>query len=508
LRSGDTHWDSGDGALPTALRELATVARLASPREPVDPMEVALRDFALAEAPPASLAADAPVHEYALTPRILAMTRVYGTTEPGRHLLATKGAPEAVIALCRLPDGQAQALRAQVEQLAAQGLRMLAVATGEWDGEAGHWPAAQDGLALRFVGLVGLADPPRPDVPAAVRACREAGVRVLMLTGDHPATAVAIARALGLPHASVLTGAQVDGLDDAALAARLAATDLCARLQPAHKLRLVRCLQADGERVAMTGDGVNDAPALVAADVGIAMGLRGTDVAREASDLVLLDDGFASIVEAIRHGRRVRANLRAAMRFIFAVHVPVVALALGPALLRGPLLLLPAHIVLLELLIDPFCSLLFEAQPGPADLMRRPPAQWSRSPFAVPNLARGLVQGAGVAAALLTGAWLLQAQGWTTEAVRTAVLLGLVAAVALLARAQLDGPPPAGRARGWTLAPVLAWGVLVLAIAGWPAMRGLMGLAPLGAEIAGATALLVVTAALWIAAARRLARSA
>jgi Ca2+-transporting ATPase len=413
-----------------------------------------------------------------------------------------------VIGLCRLPDGQAQALRAQVEQLAAQGLRMLAVATGEWDGEAGHWPAAQDGLALRFVGLVGLADPPRPDVPAAVRACREAGVRVLMLTGDHPATAVAIARALGLPHASVLTGAQVDGLDDAALAARLAATDLCARLQPAHKLRLVRCLQADGERVAMTGDGVNDAPALVAADVGIAMGLRGTDVAREASDLVLLDDGFASIVEAIRHGRRVRANLRAAMRFIFAVHVPVVALALGPALLRGPLLLLPAHIVLLELLIDPFCSLLFEAQPGPADLMRRPPAQWSRSPFAVPNLARGLVQGAGVAAALLTGAWLLQAQGWTTEAVRTAVLLGLVAAVALLARAQLDGPPPAGRARGWTLAPVLAWGVLVLAIAAWPAMRGLMGLAPLGAEIAGATALLVVTAALWIAAARRLARSA
>ncbi len=207
-------------------------------------------------------------------------------------------------------------------------------------------------------------DPPRPEVPAAIAACRNAGIRVLVLTGDHAATAQAIASQIGLATRSeVLTGPEIAGLDDAGLRRRLARVDICARVVPEQKLRLVRALQADGERVGMTGDGVNDAAALKAADVGIAMGERGTDVAREAAALVLLDDSFASITAAIRQGRRIDDNIRIALRFIFAVHVPIVVLALVPVLVHWPLLLLPAQIVLLELIIDPACSILYEAEP-------------------------------------------------------------------------------------------------------------------------------------------------
>ncbi|MES2582411.1 MAG: cation-translocating P-type ATPase [Pseudomonadota bacterium] len=430
---GQSFRDSADVELPEAFHELAEYALLATPTDPFDPMEQAIRAFALRH-----LRGTEHVHanwkqeqQYALTPEILAMTQVFAQGRPGVHLLATKGAPEAVADLCHLDPAALERVRTMAQEMAGRGLRVLGVAKGQWHGS--EWPASQHDFTFRFIGLLGLLDPPRAEVPAAVAACQQAGIRVIMMTGDHPATAQAIARQVGLAGShDVLTGAQIDTLDDTALASRLANVSICARLAPVQKLRLVRALQASGETVGMTGDGVNDAPALKAADVGIAMGERGTDVAREAAAIVLLDDSFASITHAIALGRRIDDNLHAAMRFVFAVHVPIIALALVPVLLHWPLLLLPAQIVLLELLIDPACSVLFEAEPGADDLMQRPPRRPGVTPFALRNVAHGVLQGLGLAAILLAGGQYLVAAGWPAQGIRTAIFLALVVGLILL----------------------------------------------------------------------------
>jgi Ca2+-transporting ATPase len=326
--------------------------------------------------------------------------------------------------------------------MAARGLRVLGVARGTWQAptEGAPWPASQHDFDFVFLGLIGLIDPPRPEVPAAIAECRAAGVRIVMMTGDHPATARAIAAQVGLSErAEVVTGPEIVGMDEATLRERLRRVDVCARLAPEHKLRLVRALQADGQVVAMTGDGVNDAPALKAADVGIAMGERGTDVAREAAALVLLDDSFASIVKAIRGGRRIFDNITKATRFTFAVHMPIIALALLPALLHWPVLLLPVHIVLLELLIDPACSIVFEAEPAAKDVMQRPPRPLTASPFTLNNIGFALLQGLGIAAVLLAGHALLQHYtDWPEADLRLAVFTALVLALFLLILSNRD----------------------------------------------------------------------
>lgn len=504
LAGADAVFKAGsDAQLPPALTELLECAMLATPLKPFDPMEKAIRavgDARLGPDSSARLGAE-PAQQYPLTPQLLAVTHAYGGEIPGRYFLATKGAPEAVMDLCRLPGPQREAVQQQVQDMAARGLRVLGVASGEWTGAA--LPESQQNLTLRFAGLLGLADPLRPTVPQAVQDCREAGIRVIMMTGDHPVTASAIARQAGLPNPSdVLTGTDIDALDDASLRSRLRNTAICARLRPEQKLRLVRALQADGGTVGMTGDGVNDAPALKAADAGIAMGERGTDVAREAAALVLLDDSFASIANAIRQGRHVDDNIRSAVRFIFAVHVPIVALALVPALLRWPVLLLPAQIILLELIIDPACSILFEAQPADPALMRRPPRPATDSPFALRNMAYGLLQGLGLALALLAANGWMLGQGWPAAEIRTALFASLVAGLFLLVLVHrhsvniLKNP--------WL--PRLAAGVAVLlSLVLWqPWLRGVLGfVAPSGR---GAAGLLLILGAmtLWLLALRYL----
>ncbi len=475
---GQSFRDSTDVELPEAFHELAEFALLATPTDPFDPMEQAIRAFALHH-----LRGTEHIHaewrqeqQYPLTPEILAMTQVFAQDRPDLHLLATKGAPEAVADLCHLDPAAMEHVRTLAQEMAGRGLRVLGVAKGQWHGS--EWPASQHDFSFRFIGLLGLLDPPRAEVPAAVAACQQAGICVIMMTGDHPATARAIARQVGLAGShDVLTGAQIDTLDDTALASRLANTSICARLAPVQKLRLVRALQASGETVGMTGDGVNDAPALKAADVGIAMGERGTDVAREAAAIVLLDDSFASITHAIALGRRIDDNLHAAMRFVFAVHVPIIALALVPVLLHWPLLLLPAQIVLLELLIDPACSVLFEAEPGADDLMLRPPRKRGETPFALRNVALGVLQGLGIAAVLLAGGQWLVASDWPSQGIRTAIFLTLVTGLFLLmltnrSRVQLRA---AGARNAWL--GRLALGVLlVLALVlGFPWLRAVMG---------------------------------
>jgi len=505
LRGRRAVFDARDpGPLPEALHELAEFALLATPADPFDPMEKAIREFAAARLQGTEHLHGEwrPEHEYPLSRDILAMTHVFRAGARDRHLLATKGAPEAVSDLCHLDHAARAQVLAQVREMAGMGLRVLAVARGEWRGE--RWPASQHDFSFTWLGLVGLVDPPRPEVPAAVAACRSAGIRVLILTGDHAGTAEAVARQIGLPPPrEVLTGGEIARLDDAALRARLARADICARVLPEQKLRLVRALQAAGERVGMTGDGVNDAPALKAAEVGIAMGERGTDVAREAAALVLLDDSFASITAAIRQGRRIDDNIRTAARFIFAVHVPIVVLALVPVLLHWPLVLLPAQIVLLELIIDPACLVLFEAEPGADDLMQRPPRPPAATPFAARNVLAGVLQGLGLALVLVLACGWMVAAGWADAMVRTAAFAGLVCGLAALTLAQRAGSR-AGLWRGnpW-LARMLAGVAAMLGLVlGTPWLRRVMGFAPPSAEVFAAVAAMGAAIALWLAALR------
>jgi Ca2+-transporting ATPase len=368
--------ETSGAAMPERFRDVVAFGALACAIDPFDPMEKAFHDLAhqvLTGADAVPRAGQTLVRTYPLHPELLAMSQVWQIAgAPGdEYIVAAKGAPEAIADLCRLDDEERAAVRRMVDGMAGVGLRVLGVARAR-DAEP-PWPVTQREFAFDFLGLVGLADPLRAGVPDAVRHCRAAGIRVVMITGDYPATAAAIARQAGLDAGDVVTGQELDALDADALARRVTTATVFARVMPQQKLRLVEALKANGEIVTMTGDGVNDAPSLKAAHIGIAMGGRGTDVAREASSIVLLDDDFASIVAAIRLGRRIYDNLRKAMGFIFAVHVPIAGLALLPLVSGLPLLFGPMHIAFLEMVIDPVCSLVFEAETEEAGVMRRPP---------------------------------------------------------------------------------------------------------------------------------------
>jgi Ca2+-transporting ATPase len=489
------------GPLPAATEDLAEFALLATPSDPFDPMETAI--LALGD----RLDDSRRMHRgwtlqrvYALSSQTLATTRAYAVAGEAGHCVAAKGAPETIVALCRLPQESASAILDRAAALAGRGLRVLGVARGVWSGTT--WPGRQQDFALEFVGLLGFGDPPRPEVPAAIAECRSAGVRVLMLTGDHPVTAQAIAREIGLSErADVLTGAEIAQLGDASLAERLRQVDICARLRPEQKLRLVRLLQQSGEVVAMTGDGVNDAPALKAADVGVAMGERGTDVAREAAALVLLDDSFASIVRAIRQGRRIYDNVGKATAFVFAVHVPIIVLALLPALLHWPVILAPVHIVLLELLIDPASSMVFEVEPGRPDLMRRPPRPRAHTPFAPGRLAYAISQGAGLAALLIAGCAVLLMHGGDAAQTRAAGFAGLLVGLFLLAMAESSfGLLRHERRNPWLKWMLLGVATTLAGVFGIPSLRALMGLATPALQTLVAVGAVVLATSGWLAA--------
>jgi Ca2+-transporting ATPase len=391
LKDGNVFHPSGEAGLPAQFRDLGEFGLLASAPEPFDPMERAFHTLARGSSdafhPHRKLA-----HAYGLRPDLLAVTHVWQTDGGGTaYLVATKGAPEAVADLCRLNPSDREALTRSVDAMASAGLRVLGVARATHGGTP--WPASPREFSFEFLGLVGLADPLRASVVAAVRECRSAGIKAVMITGDYPATANAIARQAGLEPGELVTGEQLDRLSEAELAARVRMASVFARIAPDQKLRIVSAYKADGQIVAMTGDGVNDAPSLKAAHIGIAMGGRGTDVAREASAIVLLDDDFGSIVKAIRLGRRIYDNLRKAMSFIFAVHVPIAGLALLPLAFGLPLMFGPIHIAFLEMIIDPVCSLVFEAETEEEDVMRRPPRAPEEPLFTRALIAWSLLQG-------------------------------------------------------------------------------------------------------------------
>ena len=383
------------GDIPESFHELIEFAILASQIDPFDPMERELHAIGLRAASDHVHRDWRLIREYALSKELLAMSCAWESPDGTEMVIATKGAPEAIIDLCHLDSKTSSRVEKDMLALAKLGLRVLGVAQAR----ASRLPGIQHDFDFRYVGLVGFTDPIRPEVPAAISECVAAGIRVIMITGDYPATAQHIAKEIGLPKGEIVTGPQLNSISDAELQQRIKKVSVFARVVPEQKLRIVQALKAAGEVVAMTGDGVNDAPALKASHIGVAMGFRGTDVARESADLVLLDDAFSSIVGGVRMGRRIFDNLRKAMAYIIAIHVPIAGLSLLPIVLQAitqkswPLILLPVHIVFLELIIDPACSVVFEMEPEEAGVMQRKPRDIRETLFTRRMVLLSLLQG-------------------------------------------------------------------------------------------------------------------
>ena len=391
--------DMQQRTLPEEFHALEECGILATPLDPFDPMEKAIKELG-----GRTLVKTEHLHtdwnlvrEYPLLDKLLAMSHVWRSTSRHAFVIAAKGAPEAIADLCHFDASQMDELGGQINRMADQGLRVLGVAKADFTPI--DLPEEQHDFDFKFIGLLGLADPIRQEVPGAVKECYDAGIRVIMITGDYPGTARNIAQQIGLkPADEIITGSELDAMSDEELRERIKTTCIFARAVPEQKLRIVSALKANGEVVAMTGDGVNDAPALKAAHIGIAMGGRGTDVARESSALVLVDDNFASIVAAVRMGRRIFDNLKKAMAFIFSVHIPIAGMSLIPVFLKWPLALLPVHVLFLELIIDPACTVVFEMEPDEPDIMQRPPRKLNAPLFGRSMILSGLIQGVGILA--------------------------------------------------------------------------------------------------------------
>ncbi len=421
----------GREALPESFHRLLEYAILATPPLSPDSMEQALLKFG-----DTYLQGTEHLHKnwnavkvYGLEPPILAMARVFEPQDGSPALFATKGSPESILDLCHVSSEEAATVGARVTRMATRGYRVLGVAYSHFSSR--EFPDRLHDVPFSFAGLLAFQDRPRPEVREAIGECRRAGIRVIMMTGDHPVTAKAIAREVGILDAEVITGADLESMGSPLLD-RLGSASVCARLAPEQKLRLVQALKEGGECVAMTGDGVNDAPALKAAHVGVAMGLKGTDTARESAALVLLRDSFLDLVHAIRIGRTIADNIRSAVRFAVSVHVPLVVIGLLTVLTGGPIFLTPVDIVLLQFIIDPACSLLYEAEPARKEIMDEPPRPSAWTPFTWSSLKGGIWQGAGVSVIFSIGFLFLRTFHWPQEVLRTILFGALVPSILIL----------------------------------------------------------------------------
>ena len=497
LRANSHVWQAGaDGkTMPPDLHELLEYAMLASESRPTDPMERAIMELGgqhlqgTERLHPEWVLA----HEYGLSPELLAMTHVWASTTQASHLIAAKGAPETIIELCHLSADRSAEVRLTINAMAAEGLRVLGVAKATFAGT--DWPAGQHDFDFELVGLLGLADPLRASVPKAVAQCQGAGIRVMMITGDYPVTALAIARQAGIVNEQdderrvVMAGDELAALSESELAKRVSQVKVFARIKPAQKLAIVNALKNGGEVVAMTGDGVNDAPALKAAHIGIAMGQRGTDVAREAAAMVLLDDDFGAIVKTIAQGRQIYDNIRKALAFVVSVHVPIAGLVFLPMLFGWPILLFPAHVAFFELVIDPSCSFVFEAEEAEADLMQRPPRPTDAALFGHQQLLSSALQGLMVLGSLLALDYGLRQFGIGQDELRAASFVAMMLGSLLLVWLNLKSRKSHGQthrkpSRGFLLA-VFGTGLTLLLVNTVPVLQSLFKFATLSPTALG-----------------------
>lgn len=460
------------------FHELLEFGYLASQRDPFDPLEKEIKRNT-----EKFLINTEHIHEewktvreYPLSKNLLALSNVWKSPGSGEYVIATKGAPEAIFDLCHLSESEKEELSAHVQEMANRGLRLLGVAKASFQDDS--LPEKQHDFEFEFIGLLGFVDPVRPSVAQSIKECYKAGIRVIMITGDYPGTAQHIARQIGLENPDkYITGPELANMDQQELAEKIKVTNIFARVVPEQKLTIVNALKQNGEVVAMTGDGVNDAPALKSAHIGIAMGERGTDVARESASIVLLNDDFFSIVAAVRLGRRIFDNLKKAIGYIFSVHMPIAGLALFPILFNLPLVLLPAHIAFLELIIDPACSTVFEAEPEEKNIMNRSPRNLQERLFGRKNLVLSLVQGismlAGVIAVFLYALYMGKGEvDARTLTFATLVIANLTLIVANLSWSQslIKTLSSENKALRYVLAGALSGLLLVLYV---PALRSM-----------------------------------
>ena len=419
---------SGD-IFPEPFHEIIEYGILASQVNPFDPMEKAIiniGDQFLQNSE--HIHADWVIEkEYPLSKDLLAMSRVFSSTGSKERVIAVKGAPEAIFDLCHLNDEEISGYEKAVAQMASDGLRVIGVARASLISE--ELPSVQHDFDLEFVGLIGLSDPIRKNVPDAVKECYNAGIRVIMITGDYPVTATNIGIEIGIKNPELfITGSELNEMTEDELCERIKVVNIFARVIPEQKLKIINALKKNNEIVAMTGDGINDAPALKASQIGIAMGEKGTDVAREASSLVLMDDNFASIVGAVKMGRKIFDNLQKALGYIFAIHVPIAGLSLIPVLFADlPLVLWPVHIVFLELIIDPACTMIFEAEKEEKNVMSRPPKDIKEPFFGAKKILYSCLQGIGILIICLLVYFIGSKMGYSEKGVRTLTFVSLIA---------------------------------------------------------------------------------
>jgi Ca2+-transporting ATPase len=416
------------GIFPEPFHEIIEYGILSSQANPFDPMEKAIINTG-----DQYLKNSEHIHtdwvmekEYPLSKDLLAMSRVFSNTGTKEKVIAVKGAPEAIFDLCHLNKETVAGYEKAVSEMASEGLRVLGVARANITFK--ELPSIQHDYDLEFVGLIGLSDPIRENVPDAVKECYKAGIRVIMITGDYPVTAINIGKEIGIKDPEIcITGSELKDMTEDELCERIKVANIFARVIPEQKLKIVNALKRNNEIVAMTGDGINDAPALKAANIGIAMGEKGTDVAREASSLVLMDDNFASIVGAVKMGRKIFDNLQKALGYIFAIHVPIAGLSLIPVLFGDlPLILWPVHIVFLELIIDPACSMIFEAEKEEENVMSRPPKDINEPFFGARKIFFSCMQGVGILVITLAVYFIGLKMGYTEKSVRTLTFVTLI----------------------------------------------------------------------------------
>jgi Ca2+-transporting ATPase len=413
-------------SVPEKYHSLIEYGILASQQDPFDPLEKAIRNSARLMTDEGHIHRDwRLIQEYPLSQKLFSLAHVWQSPNEANYIVAAKGSPEAIAGLCRLNANETRILIAQINKLANRGLRLIGVAKAVFS--EGNLPPRQQDFKFEFLGLIGFVDPVRQGVAAAVGECYAAGIRIIMITGDYPGTAQHIARQINLNNSQkVITGEELSAMDPSRLQLEIKNCNIFARVVPSQKLAIVDALKRNGEIVAMTGDGVNDAPALKSAHIGIAMGKRGTDVARESSDIVLLNDDFSSIVAAVRMGRRIFDNLKKAVNYAFVVHVPVAGVSFFPVVFNLPIILLPAHIAFLELIIDPACSLVFESENEERNIMHRPPRSLFEHLLNRGNILINLLQGISILVIVL-GVYLLSMhQGKGEAEVRTITFATLV----------------------------------------------------------------------------------
>ncbi len=483
-------WDNGSATpLSEPFHPLIEFGVLASQRNPLDPMEQSIFHFLQTQLkeekehwhPRWEL-----VREYPLSEQLLAISLVWKTAEKSQFIVAAKGSPEAMIELCHLDISEKAQIEAAVKEMAQNGMRVIGVAKSQFQPDSAHLPATAHDFTFGFLGLIGFADPIRDNAAASVADCQTAGIRVMMMTGDYPSTALNIAKEIGLVGRDiVLTGDEIETLSEHEFKEKLTTVSVFARMRPAQKLRLVQALKENHEVVAMTGDGVNDAPALKAAHVGIAMGQRGTDVARETADLVLTDDNFSSIVTAIRKGRHIYQNIKRSFSYIWALHIPIAGLAVIPLLLGWEPVFMPIHIVFLEMITDPACSLLFEAEPEEKDLMRQPPRGLTQPIFDWPMIwessRRGIAITLGSVGIYLISAGLFSQSEETARTMAYATLI--ISNLTLIFSYQLQIQSPLELIRNSKnpfLWPLILGNLGVLGVILWiPPLRNLFHFSPL-----------------------------